>query len=410
MASAHNNRNRSPKQQLYNQKKEGQSVIDGKIVVDIEICQNCKDHQWCTRHDESKYKLMFEEISSAILAENPNVIITQNNFVKVPTLGAFEITCMNALLYSKNRSGCFPHATVIANLVKNFLNDKENGRPTNQYDLKLIESNPNKEDQKLSSTNSNFRKQNRSPQRMSSGIRGRTSHYTGKGNCIESYHFVVSSTFAQGKRSPDQRNQSKEKSANINSTAQSAFYQTNNMDNNQQENGNRRNSKQSNNSNSNEKQYNEDAYEQKEYSQHDQFENHHHTDNQHHHENNGHHRDANGHPAQSNNHHSHEHNNDKNHHNDNHSNEASHQQYNHSNYDQNGEIEEQFNGDQANAHNKSHPHEVNIDNHYEHSQGGQKDSIDQNVYQQNIAKHQQDQDLHNLEDNNDHQVQHDNSN
>ncbi|EAR97007.1 selT/selW/selH selenoprotein domain protein (macronuclear) [Tetrahymena thermophila SB210] len=410
MASAHNIRNRSPKQQLYNQKKEGQSIIDGKIVVDIEICQNCKDHQWCTRHDESKYKLMFEEISSAILAENPNVIITQNNFVKVPTLGAFEITCMNALLYSKNRSGCFPHATVISNLVKNFLYDKENGKPTNQYDLKLIESNPNKEDQKFSNTNSNFRKQNRSPQRMSSGIRGRTSHYTGKGNCIESYNYVVSSTFAQGKRSPDQKNQSKEKSANMNSTAQSAFYQTNNTDNNQQDNVNRRNSKQSNNSNQNQKQHHQEAYEQNEQQQHDQYEGNHHN-NQHHDETNEHHHNENKHSAQSNTHQNHEHNDDNNHHNHNHDNTTSHQQHNHPNNYQNGSDQEQFHEDHTNNYNNHHE-QHNAENNHGHSQDYQKDSIDQNGQQQNYAKHEQDQNnhQHNFDNSNDHQVQHENSN
>lgn len=43
---------------------------------------------------------------------------------------------MGALLYSKNRSGCFPHGSALAYLIKNYLIDKENGKPTNHYDLK----------------------------------------------------------------------------------------------------------------------------------------------------------------------------------------------------------------------------------------------------------------------------------
>jgi hypothetical protein len=32
-----------------------------KKEIIIEVCQNCSKHQYCTRHDEAKYNLFFEQ-------------------------------------------------------------------------------------------------------------------------------------------------------------------------------------------------------------------------------------------------------------------------------------------------------------------------------------------------------------
>ncbi len=39
---------------------------------------------------------------------NKNVIVTKNNFTQIPKLGAFEVSCMGYLLYSKIKTGTFP--------------------------------------------------------------------------------------------------------------------------------------------------------------------------------------------------------------------------------------------------------------------------------------------------------------
>ena len=44
-----------------------------KIKVEIEICSNCKSHQWCTRHNEASYSSLAMEIKKAIEAENSSV-------------------------------------------------------------------------------------------------------------------------------------------------------------------------------------------------------------------------------------------------------------------------------------------------------------------------------------------------
>ena len=30
-------------------------------TIEIEICKNCRSHEWCTRHDEKKYTETFED-------------------------------------------------------------------------------------------------------------------------------------------------------------------------------------------------------------------------------------------------------------------------------------------------------------------------------------------------------------
>lgn len=57
-------------------------------------------------------------------------MVVKNEYVKIPILGAFEVTCMGVLLFSKNRCGSFPSPPILAGLIKNFLNDKLSGKQT----------------------------------------------------------------------------------------------------------------------------------------------------------------------------------------------------------------------------------------------------------------------------------------
>lgn len=71
---------------------------EGSIVIDFEVCCNCKAHDWCTHHDEAKYTNLFLEIQNgidiyhivAIEAEVPGAYCTYNE--KKPSTGAFEVS------------------------------------------------------------------------------------------------------------------------------------------------------------------------------------------------------------------------------------------------------------------------------------------------------------------------------
>ena len=111
-------------------KKEGEE--EEKIVIMIEVCQNCKNHQWCTRHDESRYNSCFEMVKSAILAQN-DVVVEKNLNIKAPRIGAFEITCNNIQIFSKKNSGLWPDADGISQRVSFFLEDFKQGKDCSRF-------------------------------------------------------------------------------------------------------------------------------------------------------------------------------------------------------------------------------------------------------------------------------------
>ena len=43
------------------------------IKVEIQICSNCKSHEWCTRHKEANYSSLATEISKAIKDHNSDI-------------------------------------------------------------------------------------------------------------------------------------------------------------------------------------------------------------------------------------------------------------------------------------------------------------------------------------------------
>lgn len=43
------------------------------IKTTIEICSNCKQHQWCTRHNEATYSALALDISKAIQAADHSI-------------------------------------------------------------------------------------------------------------------------------------------------------------------------------------------------------------------------------------------------------------------------------------------------------------------------------------------------
>ena len=53
-----------------------------EIIFVIEMCRNCQEHGWNTRHDEAKYQEFFKRLSQCIIERVPQAIIMKNMIPK----------------------------------------------------------------------------------------------------------------------------------------------------------------------------------------------------------------------------------------------------------------------------------------------------------------------------------------
>jgi selT/selW/selH-like putative selenoprotein len=89
----------------------------------IEICHNCKAHQWCTRHNEKAYENISVEVSKTIKDKIPNANI-QVVKVEKDKIGSFEVFCNNYEIFSKRTLGYFPHAEAVTQRIIDYLDGK----------------------------------------------------------------------------------------------------------------------------------------------------------------------------------------------------------------------------------------------------------------------------------------------
>lgn len=57
-------------------------------VVHIDICSNCKQHAWCTRHNEATYATLAEELKKSIQSSIPDAEV-RINLVGGQKMGSF---------------------------------------------------------------------------------------------------------------------------------------------------------------------------------------------------------------------------------------------------------------------------------------------------------------------------------
>jgi selT/selW/selH-like putative selenoprotein len=124
-----------------------------KKLIEIEICKNCSIHEWCTRHDEKKYKEQLEEVKKAIKTSCPDVEVIQSKIAQ-PRLGAFEILHGAKALFSKCKSGLWPHPPAIAQRVQLYFEDLLAGKDVSKYgnEKEVMYSPPKKKKDPMSST------------------------------------------------------------------------------------------------------------------------------------------------------------------------------------------------------------------------------------------------------------------
>ena len=104
----------------------------GKYRVSIEICSNCKEHAWCTRHNEATYSAIAEELAKELRGRREDIEVSISK-VGGTKMGSFEVKCINTTLFSKLALGYFPHTVLLGNRVQQFIEDTENGKDTSQY-------------------------------------------------------------------------------------------------------------------------------------------------------------------------------------------------------------------------------------------------------------------------------------
>lgn len=96
------------------------SKKESKHKVEIEICSNCKSHSWCTRHDEKRYEGIFDEISKAVAARDPDIEVVKK-LAGDKKMGAFEVTCNGKVLFSKLTFGYFPLTKSVTDTIVAFV-------------------------------------------------------------------------------------------------------------------------------------------------------------------------------------------------------------------------------------------------------------------------------------------------
>jgi Rdx family len=89
--------------------------------VEIECCENCGSHTWCTKHDESKYKDHFSQICSLC----SDTLGLEVKVMPKPRMGAFEVRLVddgfNLLIFSKFRNLKWPSVDLIERKIRHFI-------------------------------------------------------------------------------------------------------------------------------------------------------------------------------------------------------------------------------------------------------------------------------------------------
>jgi selT/selW/selH-like putative selenoprotein len=115
-----------------------------RVEINIEICSNCKEHAWCTRHNEATYLSLAEELQKSIKNQRESAIV---NILKVGghKMGSFEVSCNGVALFSKLALGYFPHTALLTNRIMQFIDDSEHGKDLAKYrhNLSPMKYNPN---------------------------------------------------------------------------------------------------------------------------------------------------------------------------------------------------------------------------------------------------------------------------
>lgn len=103
-----------------------QAITDGKTVIDLTKCFDCKSHAWCTAHNESKYDSMAATFEAAVIANlGANYHVAINCLQPSYKIGAFEIQIGGKVYFSKLTSQCWPSAKGVCDKISGTTADEK---------------------------------------------------------------------------------------------------------------------------------------------------------------------------------------------------------------------------------------------------------------------------------------------
>jgi hypothetical protein len=103
-----------------------QATTDGKTIIDLTKCFDCKSHAWCTAHNEGKYDSMAAAFEAAVIANlGANYHVAINCLQPNYKIGAFEIQIGDKVYFSKLTSQCWPSAKGVCDKISGTTADKK---------------------------------------------------------------------------------------------------------------------------------------------------------------------------------------------------------------------------------------------------------------------------------------------
>jgi len=147
--------------------REYENVINNEIVITIEYCTNCRQHQGSTRHDEEKYAQFANSLKREIITQYPVVKVILKPLIFDQTdessesiylrsrIGAFEVQ-----IFSKNSEGVVKRQIIFSKLrtrnwpsISKVVEDVSNYLPTSDFLVRLIDPNLPQEENKFEGSN-----------------------------------------------------------------------------------------------------------------------------------------------------------------------------------------------------------------------------------------------------------------
>jgi hypothetical protein len=112
-------------------------IMDNLHRLLIHCCENCHEHQWCTRHEEARYQRYFQQVAEHLTVAVPQLQVfkpteTEVKFlneervrifgpqqqVEPGKLGSFEVYLDNLLIFSKHKTNRWPRLDELEALLK----------------------------------------------------------------------------------------------------------------------------------------------------------------------------------------------------------------------------------------------------------------------------------------------------
>lgn len=113
-------------------KENIKSTVPGKLeyedyplLVNVECCQNCKAHQYCTHHKEEKYQTCFDHFKQSVLLRLPEAQVVKNFGISNPLLGAFTVRVKGKVIFCKLQAKAWPNIPEVVERAIKALNEVE---------------------------------------------------------------------------------------------------------------------------------------------------------------------------------------------------------------------------------------------------------------------------------------------